>query len=236
MPPAERKTFSGCDQCWSNFMLNQLCNQCSPETHRLYRKGLRLEYFGIGYNVTEAAVSIVFGSIAGSIALIGFGLDSVVESLSAGILIWRLRQHGKISQETEERIERQAVKLVAITFLILGVYVLVESIRKLILAEIPHPSLPGMIIAVASLTIMPMLAWQKRKTGEQIGSQALVADSKETMACAWLSAALLVGLGANYLFGFWQADPIVGLIIVGFLFREGRQGLREAREEKEKHD
>ncbi len=215
-------------------MLDQLCNQCSPETHRLYRKGLRLEYFSIGYNITEATVSIAFGSIAGSIALIGFGLDSIVESLSAGVLIWRLRQHGRISQETEERIEKRAVKLVAITFLILGAYVMVESIRKLTVTEIPHPSLPGIIIASVSLTIMPILARQKQKTGEQIGSQAMVADSKETMACAWLSAALLAGLGANYLFGFWQADPIVGFIIVAFLFREGGQGLREAREER--HD
>jgi divalent metal cation (Fe/Co/Zn/Cd) transporter len=212
-------------------MLDQLCNQCSPETHRLYRKGLRLEYFSIGYNVTEAIVSIVFGTIAGSIALIGFGLDSIVESLSAGALIWRLRQHGHISQKTEERIEKRVVKLVTITFLILGVYVLVESIRKLTLAEIPAPSFPGIVIAIVSLAAMPVVAWQKRNIGRRIGSRALVADSKETLACTFLSLALLLGLGANYLWGFWQADPVVGFIIVAFLFREGWHGLREAREE-----
>ncbi len=199
---------------------------------RLYKKGLRLEYFTVGYNILEAIASIVFGSIAGSIALIGFGLDSIVESLSGLVLIWRLRQHGKISKAAEERIEKRAIKFVAITFFILGSYVLFESVKKLVVTEIPEPSLPGIIIATLSIIIMPILTWQKYKTGKQINSQALVADSKETLACVYLSAALLLGLGANYLFGFWQADPIVGLIIVLFLFREGWQGFKEPNEEK----
>jgi cation diffusion facilitator family transporter len=197
---------------------------------RLYRKGLRLEYFTVGYNVLEAIVSIVFGSIAGSIALIGFGLDSIVESLSGLVLIWRLRKHGKISKEAEERIEKRATRFVAITFFILGLYVLFESIKKLVLVEIPEPSLPGIIIAMVSLIIMPLLTWQKYKTGKQINSRALVADSKETLACTFLSLALLLGLGANYLFGFWQADPVVGLVIVAYLFREGWGGWKEASE------
>jgi len=201
---------------------------------RLYKKGLRLEYFTVGYNFFEAILSILFGSLAGSIALVGFGLDSIVESLSGGVLIWRLRQHGKISKEAEERIEKRAMRLVAITFFVLGVYVLVESIRKLVSAEVPEPSLPGIVIAAVSLVVMPLLAWQKRKTGRQIGSRALVADSKETLVCALLSLALLLGLGANYLWGFWQADPIVGLIIVAFLLKEGREGWKEAGEEE--HD
>ena len=198
---------------------------------RLYKRGLRLEYFTVGYNILEAIVSIVFGSIAGSIALIGFGLDSIVESLSGLVLIWRLRQHGKISEEAEERIEKRATRFVAITFFVLGAYVLFESIKKLVSAEIPEPSLPGIIIAIVSIIIMPLLMWQKYKTGKQISSRALVADSKETLACAFLSVALLLGLGANYLFGFWQADPIVGLIIVAFLFREGWEGWKEFNEE-----
>jgi len=197
---------------------------------RLYRKGLRLEYFTVGYNVLEAIASIIFGSIANSIALIGFGLDSIVESLSGLVLIWRLRQHGKISIEAEERIEKRATKFVAITFFILGLYVLFESIKKLVVTEIPEPSLPGIIIAAVSLIAMPLLTWQKYKTGKQINSRALVADSKETLACAFLSVALLVGLGANYLFGFWQADPIVGLVIVAFLFREGWESWKESSE------
>ena len=198
---------------------------------RLYTKGLRLEYFTVGYNVLEAIVSIIFGSIANSIALIGFGLDSIVESLSGLVLIWRLRQHGRISREAEESIEKRATQFVAITFFILGLYVLFESIKKLVLAEIPGPSLPGIAIAMASLIAMPLLTWQKYKTGKQINSRALVADSKETLACAFLSAALLIGLGTNYLFGFWQADPVVGLIIVAFLFREGWEGWKETGEE-----
>jgi len=200
---------------------------------RLYKKGLRLEYFTVGYNILEAIVSIVFGSIANSIALIGFGFDSIVESLSGLVLVWRLRQHGKISKEAEERIEKRATKFVAITFFILGLYVLFESVKKLVFAEIPEPSLPGIVIAMASLIIMPLLTWQKYKTGKQINSRALVADSKETLACAFLSLALLLGLGANYLFGFWQADPIVGLIIVAFLFREGWGGWKESGKEDE---
>jgi divalent metal cation (Fe/Co/Zn/Cd) transporter len=197
------------------------------ERARLFKKGLYLEYFNVVYNVAEAALSIVFGSAAGSIALIGFGLDSIVESLSSSVLIWYLRQHGKISPEQEEKIERRATRFVAITFFILGAYVLFESIKKLVTAEIPEVSLPGIIIAAVSLVVMPGLAWQKYRTGKQIDSMALVADSKETIACAYLSAALLLGLGCNYLFGFWQADPIVGIIIVGFLFKEGWESWKE---------
>lgn len=201
-------------------------------TARLYRKGLFLEYLTVAYNVFEAIASIILGGIASSIALIGFGLDSIIESLSGIVLIWRLRQHGKRSEVDEERIERRAVRFVAITFFILGFYVLVESIRKLVLGEAPEASLPGIIIALVSLIAMPLLSWQKYRTGKQIKSRALMADSKETLACAFLSVALLVGLGANYLFDFWQADPIVGLIIVLFLFREGWEGWKESSEEE----
>ncbi len=206
------------------------------EKARLSKKGLFLEYFNVAYNILEAVLSIVFGSIAGSIALIGFGLDSVVESLSSMVLIWCLRQHGKISPEEEEKIERRATRFVAVTFFILGGYVLFESVQKLVTAEMPDTSLPGIIIAIVSLIVMPFLAWQKYKTGKQMGSLALVADSKETIACAYLSAALLIGLGMNYLFGFWQADPIVGIIIVVFLFREGWETWKECSCEEEEDD
>ncbi|MFC1991202.1 cation diffusion facilitator family transporter [Chloroflexota bacterium] len=202
-------------------------------TDGLYKKGLQLEYVTVGYNVLEAIASIVFGSLSNSIALIGFGLDSIVESLSGLVLIWRLRQHGRISVDTEEKIEKRATRFVALTFFILGLYVLFESIKILVTIEIPEPSLPGIIIAVVSLIVMPVLTWQKYKTGKQINSRALIADSKETLVCAFLSVALLLGLGANYLFGFWQADPIAGLIIVAFLFKEGWEGWRESDEEIE---
>ncbi len=193
-----------------------------------YRKALRLEYFTLAYNVAEAAASIVFGSLAGSIALIGFGLDSIVESLSGLILIWRLKKHRTGSEEEEEKIERRAERFVALTFFLLGSYILFESVGKLVEGEVSDPSAPGIAIALLSMTIMPIVARKKYDLGMAIKSRALIADSKETLACALLSVALLVGLGANYVFCFWQADPIVGLLIVAFLFREGWEGWKES--------
>lgn len=200
---------------------------------KLYKKGLYLEYFTVVYNLVEALVSILFGAMANSIALIGFGLDSIVESLSGMVLVWRLSKHEKISKEEEEKIEKKAMKFVAITFFILGAYVLFESIRKLLYHELPEPSLPGIVIAIVSLIVMPLLMVQKYKTGKAINSKALIADSKETLVCAFLSVALLLGLGMNYLFGFWQADPIVAIIIVIFLFREGLEVWHESVEEND---
>ncbi|HEY95080.1 MAG TPA: cation transporter [Dehalococcoidia bacterium] len=196
-------------------------NMVTSEKTRLVKRGLYLEYINVTYNILEAVAAIVFGGLSNSIALIGFGLDSIVESLSGFVLIWRLQQHGKISPEFEEKIERRATRFVAVTFFILGAYIAYESIDKLVSAEIPEPSLPGIIIAIVSLIAMPFMAWMKYRTGKQINSRALVADSKETIACAFLSVALLLGLGLNYLFGFWQADPIAGILIVIFLIREG---------------
>lgn len=194
----------------------------------LYKRGLHLSYFTVAYNMLEAIASILFGGIASSIALIGFGLDSIVESLSGLVMVWRFRQHGNLSEADEERVEKRAMRFVGITFFVLAAYVFVESARKLIFREIPDPSLPGIIIAVLSLIIMPLLAHAKIRLGERIGSRALIADAKETLACTFLSLALLVGLGANYLVGFWQADPLVGLIVVVFLVREGREVQEEA--------
>jgi divalent metal cation (Fe/Co/Zn/Cd) transporter len=210
-----------------------------------YRKGLVLEYITVGYNVLEAVLSILFGALAGSVALIGFGLDSIVESLSGSVLIWRLHQHKRVTEEQEEKIEFIAVRLVAVTFIVLGLYVLLQSLISLgafdligissywgyLGQEDPGTSIPGILIAVASLIVMPALAYLKRRTGLEIGSKALVADAKETLVCAWLSVALLGGLLLNYLFGWWWADPAAGLIIVGFLFKEGLEQWREAGED-----
>ena len=200
------------------------------ETEKLWHTALLLEYFTVAYNIAEAVLSILFGMLAASIALIGFGLDSIVESLSAVILIWRLRQHDTGTREEEEKTEKTAQRFVAVTFFILGIYVLYESADKLLGHEIAQPSPVGILIAIASILIMPVLAWKKQAVGTAIGSKALIADSKETLTCAFLSVALLAGLGANYLFGFWQADPLVGIIIVLFLFREGYEGWTEAGE------
>jgi len=198
----------------------------------LYKKGLELEYFTVSYNLMEALVSISFGSLANSIALIGFGLDSIIESLSGMVLIWRLRQYPNLTEEEEKRVERKAIKLIATTFLVLALYVLFQSIKKLLYQEIPNPSLPGIILATASTIIMPTLAYRKYQIGKQISSKALVADSKETLACFFLSLALLLGLGLNYLLGIWQADPIVGIFIVIFLFREGIENWKESKEDE----
>jgi len=194
---------------------------------KLYKKALSLSYFTVGYNISEGVVSIAAGLLADSIALIGFGLDSFVESLSGSVMIWRLRKHGKISEEEEEKVEKKAVRFVAYTFFILGAYVLYESVEKLYLHETPNPSLLGIFIALISIIVMPILFYLKYRTGKSMGSKSLVADSKETLACVFLSGALLIGLGLNYLHGFWQADPIVGLVVVIYLGKEGYTTLKE---------
>ena len=193
----------------------------------LHSRALWLSYFTVGYNILEGIISIFAGLLAGSIALVGFGLDSFVESLSGSVMIWRLRKHGELSEDEEERVEKKAVRFIAYTFLILGAYVLYESVKKLYAREIPEPSLLGIIIAVLSLIIMPVLFLMKYRTGKLIESRSLVADSKQTLACVFLSVSLLIGLGLNYLYGVWQADPLVGLIIVTFLIREGYAALKE---------
>jgi divalent metal cation (Fe/Co/Zn/Cd) transporter len=186
-----------------------------------YRKGLWLEYFTVGYNFAEAGVSLAFGIIASSAALLGFGLDSILESLSGMILIWRLTRHGDVPVEREEAIEKRATCLVAVTFFLLAAYVLYESISKLVNGQKPEASLAGIVIASVSLIVMPLLAKSKYAIARGIKSRALIADAKETLACALLSLALLIGLGLNYLFGFWQADPAAGIVIGLFLLYEG---------------
>jgi divalent metal cation (Fe/Co/Zn/Cd) transporter len=192
-----------------------------------HQKALLLSYLTVGYNIVEGVLSLVAGTLAGSIALVGFGLDSFVESLSGGIMIWRFRRHADLTPAEEERKEKQATKLVGWAFLVLAVYVLYESLNKLIFQEAPAPSLLGIIIAAVSLVLMPLLFFLKLRISADIGSASLKADAKQTLACAFLSLALLVGLGLNYVAGFWQADPIIGLIIAAVLGREGYETLKE---------
>jgi len=186
-----------------------------------YKRALSYEYFTVFYNVFEAVASIIAGGMANSIALIGFGLDSIVESLSGLVLIWRLRKQDTISEEEEKEIEERASRFVGITFFVLGAYVLIESIRKIVLKDIADPSLIGIAIAVLSLLIMPILAYAKYDLGKELGLKSLIADSKETLVCSILSFALLIGLLSRYIFDFWLADPMVGLVVVVFLFKEG---------------
>ncbi|MDI6853842.1 MAG: cation transporter [Deltaproteobacteria bacterium] len=193
----------------------------------LQKRALLLAYLTVGYNILEGVVAICAGYLAGSIALVGFGLDSFVESLSGGVMIWRFRPHPGRTSEEEERLEKKAVKLVGYTFFILAAYVLYESVEKLWFQEAPSPSLLGIVIATVSLILMPALFYYKYSLGRSLGSASLMADSKQTLACALLSLALLVGLGLNYLYGVWQADPVIGLLIVVLLVREGCEALKE---------
>jgi divalent metal cation (Fe/Co/Zn/Cd) transporter len=195
----------------------------------LHKRALHLSYFTVGYNILEGIVSLMAGFWAGSIALVGFGLDSFVESLSGGVMIWRFRQHPGLTPEAEEEIERKAIKIVGYTFLVLGAYVLYESLKKLYFQEIPAPSLLGIIIAIVSLIVMPGLFIIKYRTGQSLNSPSLMADSKQTLACAFLSVALLIGLGLNFWYGLWQADPVIGLVVVGFLVKEGWGTLKEGK-------
>ncbi len=195
----------------------------------LHKKALFLSYFTVAYNVLEGLCAVVFGVVAGSIALIGFGIDSFVESLSGSIMIWRFRKHENLSKEDEERIEKKAIKLVGYSFFVLGAYVLFESVKKLYLQEHPEQSLAGIIIALLSLLIMPVLFYLKYQTGKALNSKGLVADSKQTLACVMMSVALLLGLGLNYLYGIWWLDPIVGIVIAVLLFKEGREAVAEAK-------
>jgi divalent metal cation (Fe/Co/Zn/Cd) transporter len=193
----------------------------------LHKKALILSYFSVGYNLVECLASLLAGYLAGSIALVGFGLDSLVESLSGGVMIWRFGQHQGLSAQEEARLEARAIRLVGYTFFVLAAYVIYESAKKLYFQEIPLPSLFGMLIALASLTIMPGLYYLKYRTGKSLNSRSLVADSKQTLACAFMSLALLIGLGLNYFLGLWQADPIIGLGVGALLLKEGFTALKE---------
>ncbi len=141
-------------------------------------------------------------------------------------MIWRFRKGGELAEAEEERIEKIATKLVAVTFFLLGAYVLYESISALLNRAIPERSLLGVVITVLSILIMPPLAYLKYQTGKKLKSNSLIADSKQTLICVWLSAVTLVGLGLNYFFNFWQADPIAGILIALYLWKEGYEAFR----------
>ncbi len=183
----------------------------------------------MAYNLVEGALSLLAGGLAGSIALVGFGLDSFVESLSGGIMIWRFRGHADYDRGPGGTPGKTGHKIGGLDFLRLAAYVLYESLKKLALQEAPAPSLLGIFIALASLIFMPLLFALKLRTSADLGSGSLRADARQNLACAFLSLALLVGLGLNYVAGLWQADPVIGLIIVAVLVREGYETLREGK-------
>jgi len=185
------------------------------------------------YNLAEAGVSIWAGVDARSVALIGFGLDSIIESAAAIAVLFRVlievQQHENRSTSEQtlrlERVERNVGRFVGVTFFLLAVYVTAQSVWVLATNESPEESLAGIIIAAVSLVIMPLVAWGKIRAATKIGSSALRAEAKETLACSYLSFTLLVGLVFNALFGWWQADPVAALLMVPWLLKEGAEGV-----------
>jgi divalent metal cation (Fe/Co/Zn/Cd) transporter len=192
------------------------------ETH--IQRGVTLEIITIAYNSLEALIALVFGFLAGSIALVGFGLDSVIEVTSGITLLWRLKSDSDLIKR--ERSERIALRIVGLCFVALAVYVSYDSLEALIASEAPERTIPGIALAAVSVGVMPVLARSKRLVAGQIGSAALVADSKQTSLCTYLSAFLLLGLGLNAALGWWWADPIAGLAMVPIIAKEGIDALR----------
>jgi divalent metal cation (Fe/Co/Zn/Cd) transporter len=185
------------------------------------RHGRKLEYFTVGWNMVEAGVAVGAGWLAGSIALVGFGVDSLIESISGSILLWRLSS--PVHDQSREQI---ALKLVGVSFLILAAYIAFEALKSLLTYEPPDTSPVGIGLSIVSLILMPILARAKRRSAANLNSRAMKADSRQTDLCAYLSVILLGGLVLNTLFGWWWADPVAALIMVPIIAREGLGGLR----------
>jgi divalent metal cation (Fe/Co/Zn/Cd) transporter len=184
------------------------------------RRGLSLEYFSLAWNLLEVLVGMVAGVAANSVALVGFALDSGVESSSAAVLIWRLRAESG-GARTAEEVERKAIRMVAIAFLALAAYVGIRASVDLLMRSEPDESAAGIILAMVSLVVMPWLAWRKRIVARQLDSGSLQADSKQTSLCTYLSAFLLIGLVLNAWFGWYWADPLAALAIASLAAKEG---------------
>jgi divalent metal cation (Fe/Co/Zn/Cd) transporter len=177
------------------------------------------------YNVVEAGLALWSGWRAGSVVLVGFGLDSVIECAAATVLLWRLQLERRGVDEDElEAGERRVQRFVGMTFFLLAAYVIVQALWMLATADAPAESLLGILLAIASLIVMPLIAWGKLRAAREIGSPALRAEARETLACSYLSFTLLLGLGANALWGWWWADPAAAVAMVPWLIREGREG------------
>ncbi|MBA2621790.1 MAG: cation transporter [Acidobacteria bacterium] len=185
------------------------------------KRGRVLEYLTIGWNLLEAFVSIGAGIFAGSVSLVGFGMDSLIECASGAALLWRLKD-----DERGERREKYALKLVGVSFLLLAAYIAFDAVKSLISFEPPEASYIGIAIAAASLVVMPLLARAKRRVAANLDSRAMRADSRQTDICAYLSAILLVGLSLNALFGWWWADSVAALVMLPIIIKEGVQALR----------
>ena len=186
----------------------------AEEQHRLTRRGFWLEYASMAWMTVEAAAAITAGIIASSIALIGFGLDSVIEFFAAAIVVWQLRG------DSGER-ETRAVRIIGITFFVLAAYLTAESILALISHAKPEQSVLGLAVTAAALLVMPSLAWAKQRTGQALGNRTLIADAAESAFCAFTSGAALIGFGLSAWLGWWWADPAAALVIAALAVREG---------------
>jgi divalent metal cation (Fe/Co/Zn/Cd) transporter len=194
------------------------------ERPAVVRHGRRLEYFTIAWNALEGLVAVVAGAIAGSISLVGFGIDSFIEVTSGSVLLWRMSVDAEVHRR--ELNERWALRIVGACFLLLAAYIAYESALDLWSRRAPEHSIPGIILACISLIVMPLLSRAKRKVGRALGSAAMHADAKQTEFCTYLSAILLAGLLLNTLFGLWWADPVAALIMVPIIAKEGIEGLQ----------
>lgn len=190
----------------------------------LVRQGRRLEYFTVIWNAVEGLVAVVAGAVAGSISLVGFGVDSFIEVTSGAVLLWRMSVDANVFDR--ERNEKRALKAVGICFLGLAAYIAYESATDLWFKRAPEHSIPGIILACVSLVAMPLLSRAKRSVGRSLGSAAMHADAKQTEFCMYLSAILLVGLLLNALLGLWWADPVAGLVMAPIITKEGVNGLQ----------
>jgi divalent metal cation (Fe/Co/Zn/Cd) transporter len=196
----------------------------STERRALVRRGLTLNYVTLVYNSLEGVLSLGAGIVAGSIALVGFGADSVIELAASVAALWRLR--ADLDEERRERVEILSHRFIGVSFLALALYVGYSAIASLLRGAAPQRSLLGVGIALASLIVMPALARAKRRVAARLTSGALAAEAKQTMICAYLSAILLAGLGLRALAGWWWADPLAGLAMVPFMVWEGIEGVR----------
>lgn len=187
---------------------------------RLGRRARLLAGASVGYNLVEAAAAIGAGVAASSVALIGFGLDSIVESFSGAVILWQFRHR------LPETRERTALRLIGVSFFALAAYVTVESAHSLFGSGHAEPSMVGIVLAGLSLAAMPFLSWAQRRTGRVLGSGSVVADSKQTLLCTCLSAVLLAGLVLNATLGWSWADPLVALVIAAVAVKEGREAWR----------
>ncbi|MFN2389589.1 MAG: cation transporter [Actinomycetota bacterium] len=186
----------------------------------LLDRGLRLAYMSLGWNALETVVGLGAGVAASSVALIGFALDSIVEASSAGVIVWRLRSE-RSGARTAAEAETKAIRLVAVAFVALALYVGLRALLDLAAGTRPEESMVGIALALVSLVVMPVLAWRKRVVARGLDSRAVQADSRQTSLCTYLSAFLLVGLAANAWFGWWWADPAAGVAIAALAGREG---------------